>query len=94
MKVIFAPEAVGDLEATIEYIRERDWDAAARLAEWVLEVIDKIADGAFDGPETQLKSGERVRSWPVPPLRVYYQRQAGALHVLRIYHQSRRPLPR
>jgi len=29
-----------------------------------------------------------VRSWPVPPVRVYYQRQSNALWVLRIYHQA------
>ena len=85
---------MGDLKSTVEYIRERNWDAATRLAERVLEAIDKIADGAFDGPETELRSGERVRSWPVPPLRAYYQRKQDALHVLRIYHQSRRPLTR
>ena len=92
MKVIFAPEALADLEATVEFIRERDHDAAARLAERVLDLIDELAADSFDGPETELRSGERVRSWPVPPLRVYYRRKDGALQVLRIYHHARRPL--
>jgi plasmid stabilization system protein ParE len=94
LKVVFSPQALADLEATIGFIRDRDWNAAARLAERVLEVIDRIADRAFEGPEIVLSSGERVRSWPVPPLRVYYQHKEGALQVLRIYHQARGPLVR
>ena len=94
MKVIFAPEALADLEATVAFIRERDWDAAARLAERVLDVIERIAARDFEGGEIVLASGERVRSWPVPPLRVYYQRTDDSLRVLRIYHQARRPLVR
>lgn len=57
-------------------------------------IIDKLAAGDFDGPEQELTSGERVRSWAVPPVRVYYQRQEDALWVLRIYHQARRPIAR
>ena len=94
MKVVFAPEAIADLEATVGFIRERDQDAATRLAARVLEVIDRIAEREFDGPEVVLGSGARVQSWPVPPLRVYYQRKQEAVHVLRIYHQARRPLVR
>ena len=55
-------------------------------------VIDLLADGGLDGPLTKLRSGVEVRSWPVQPLRIFYRRQPDALHILRIYHQSRRPL--
>jgi hypothetical protein len=44
------------------------------------------------GPEQKFRSGELVRSWPVSRLRVYYQRTADTLIVLRVYHQARRPL--
>jgi len=46
--------------------------------------------GELEGPEQRLYDGQMVRSWPVPALRVYYQRLANALRVLRIYHHSRR----
>jgi hypothetical protein len=38
------------------------------------------------------RDGSRVRSWPIPPFRVYYQRRGAELVVLRVYHQARRPL--
>jgi plasmid stabilization system protein ParE len=55
-------------------------------------VIAPLAEGGLDGPLTTLRSGVEVRSWPVPPLRIFYRRKLDGLHVLRIYHQSRRPL--
>jgi plasmid stabilization system protein ParE len=33
-----------------------------------------------------------VRSWPLPPYRIYYRRRDGFLDVMRVYHQARRPL--
>ena len=92
MRVIYAPQAIEDLETYVAYVARSNPDAAARLAQRVLDVIGQLADGAFEGPEQQLRSGERVRSWPVHPLRIYYRRDADALIVLRIYHQARRPI--
>ena len=74
MTIRFAPEAAADLEAAVEFISERDPSAAARVAERVLSMVDRLARGEFEGPEQVLASGERVRSWPVRPLRIYYQR--------------------
>ena len=92
MSVRFAPEAVADLAATLEYISERNPAAARRLADRVLDVIHHIASGDFDGPEQVLSSGEIVRSWPVHPLRFYYQRSGADLEVLRVYHHARQPI--
>ena len=94
MTVIIAPEAVDDLVAAADYIHARNPKAATKLVERVMRAIRRLDEGAFDGPEHSLKSGERVRSWPVPPLRVYYQRVAQHLIVLRIYHQARKPIVR
>lgn len=58
----------------------------------MLRVVEQLAAGDFEGPEQRLRSGRLVRSWPVPPLRVYYQRRADELVVLRVYHHARRPL--
>jgi len=46
------------------------------------------------GPSRCSPTGEVVRSWPVPPVRIYYQRGDDELTVLRIYHQARLPLTR
>ncbi|MCA9604361.1 MAG: hypothetical protein KC619_02130 [Myxococcales bacterium] len=60
----------------------------------MFERVDRLAEGGLDGPEQVLRSGERVRSWPVPPLRIYYQRASDHFSVLRIYHQAREPIAR
>lgn len=94
MKVLFAPQALEDLTATVEYIAQDDPQAAVRLADRVFEIVDRLAEGELDEPEQRLRSGEPVRSWPVPPLRIYYQRAPDNLAVLRIYHQARDPIAR
>lgn len=92
MHVVVAPEALDDLQAAAGYIARDNPAAASRLVDRVFEVIDLLAEGGLDGPLSTLRSGLEVRSWPVPPLRVFYQREPNTLFVVRIYHQSRRPL--
>lgn len=92
MKIRFFAKARADLRATIDYIAERNPHAAEELGESVLAVVERLAVGEFEGPEEHLLSGKAVRSWPVPPLRIYYQRRDDALVVLRIYHHARRPI--
>jgi plasmid stabilization system protein ParE len=92
--IYFAPEAEADLAAVIGYLVDRNPVAASDLGDRIFEVIDKLAEQRFEGPEQTLRSGEVVRSWPVPPVRIYYQRRPGALWVLRIYHQAQTPIAR
>ena len=60
------------------------------------QVIDKLlADldaRAVEGQEKELQSGRVVRYWPIPPLGIYYQRRGDELYIVRIYHQTRRPI--
>jgi len=88
----FAPQAEADFAAVIGYLAERNPVAAQDFAERIFALIDKLAAGDFAGPEQTLSSGETVRSWPVPPVRIYYQRQTDAFWVLRIYHQAQAPI--
>ncbi len=92
MKVVLTGLAVEDLANQLAYIAQRNPDAADRLEARVFSIIDRLAEKEFEGPEQVLRSGEIVRSWPVAPLRVYYQLTADALLVVRVYHQARRPL--
>jgi plasmid stabilization system protein ParE len=95
VKIELAPEAIADLVALVEYLHQRNPQAAARTADGIFAVIDRLAAGAFEGPECELRrSRERVRSWPMRPYRIYYRREADMLVVLRIYHSARRPLTR
>lgn len=92
MKIRIAPKARRDLAARVAFIARDNPLAAARFAANVFKLIDDLAVGAFDGPEQPLRTGEVVRSWPIPPMRIYYQRKPDELLVLRIYHQARRPI--
>jgi plasmid stabilization system protein ParE len=94
LSVRLLPRAVADLDRWIARIRLDNARAAETFAAEVFSTIESLAAGAFEGPETSLHTGQVVRSWPVPPLRIYYQRQNGDLVVLRIYHQGRRPISR
>jgi plasmid stabilization system protein ParE len=79
----FAPQAEADFVTVIGYLAERNPVAAQAFGERILALIDKLAAGDFEGAEQTLVSGEVVRSWPVPPVRIYYQRQADAFWILR-----------
>lgn len=92
MTIYFSPKAETDFAAIIGYLAERNPTAAVELGDRIFTIIDKLARDEFEGPEQTLVSGELVRSWPVPPMRVYYQRQPSAFWVLRIYHQAQRPI--
>lgn len=76
----------------IGYLAERNPIAAQELGERIFALIDKLAAGDFEGPVQMLTSGETVRSWPAPPVRIYDQRHTNAFWVLRIYHQAQPPI--
>lgn len=92
MTVSFAPEAEIDFAAMVDYLADRNPSAAERFATQVFSVIDRLASKELEGPVTTLSSGEAVRSWPVPPVRSYYQRPPSGLWVVRIYHHARAPI--
>jgi plasmid stabilization system protein ParE len=95
VKIVLAPEAVEDLTAAIEYLHQRDPQAAAAMADGVFRAIDRLAGREFEGPECELRRNrERVRTWPARPFRIYYRRDGDSFVVLRIYHSSRRPIAR
>jgi plasmid stabilization system protein ParE len=94
VSISFSPEAEVDLASAIEYLAERNRAAATELGDRVFAVLEKLARGDFEGPQQTLLAGDVVRSWPVPPLRIYYQRRGRALWIVRLYHQARAPITR
>ena len=94
MKVTYTEEAVADIVEAITYLNERSPTAAAKLDADIARCIERLADRQFEGPISRLRSGAVVRSWGVPPFRIYYQRQPDELLILRVYHQRRRPITR
>lgn len=94
MKVTYAEEAIADIVDAIAYLNERNPKAAAKLDADIARCIERLADQEFEGPVSRLRSGAVVRSWGVPPFRIYYQRQPNELLILRVYHQARQPITR
>ena len=94
MKVTYTEEAVADIVQAITYLNERNTTAAAKLDADIARCIERLADREFEGPVSRLRSGAVVRSWSVPPFRIYYQRQPDELLIVRVYHQVRRPITR
>jgi len=94
VNITYAEEAIADILDAIAYLTERNPTAASHLDADLAACIEHLAAGEFEGPLSRLRSGSLVRSWPVPPFRIYYQRQPGELLILRVYHQTRRPIVR
>ena len=94
MKVTYTEEAVADIVEAIAYLNERNPTAAANLDEEITRCIERLADREFEGPMSRLRSGAIVRSWAVPPFRIYYQLLPDELLIVRVYHQARRPYTR
>ena len=67
MRVLFAPEAEQDLNSAVDFLTGRSPAAAARLVAGVRSLVQRLADGDFEGPEQQLRFGETVKSWPLSP---------------------------
>jgi plasmid stabilization system protein ParE len=94
LTVTYTKEAVADIVEAITYLNERNPTAAAKLDADIARCIERLADQEFDGPVSRLRSGAVVRSWSVPPFRIYYQRHPDELLIIRVYHQKRRPIGR
>lgn len=94
MTVVIAPQARVDLAEAYNSVAADDSEAADRLLARVIEVIGLLASKAFVGREVALRDGRRVRTWPIPPYRLYYRERADVFEVVRVYHQSRRPIER
>ncbi|HEX7843245.1 MAG TPA: type II toxin-antitoxin system RelE/ParE family toxin [Kofleriaceae bacterium] len=94
MNIYLSPEAEADFVGVVGYLAERNPTAATELGRRIFAVIDKLARREFDGPEQTLRNGDLVRSWPVPPIRIYYQRRTDALWIVRLYHQAQPPIVR
>jgi plasmid stabilization system protein ParE len=94
LKVIYTSEAIADILDALAWLKERNPAAAQRLAARIAANIERLAGRELDGPVSRLRSGAEVRSWAVPPFRIYYQRHPDELLIVRVYHQARRPIAR
>ena len=94
MNIIWSPEALGDMEAALDYLVEHSPPAAEKLARGIVSLVERLATEPLEGTEHVLENGERVRGWPYAPFRIYYQRTPDGLFIVRVYHQRREPIAR
>jgi plasmid stabilization system protein ParE len=94
LKTTYTENAIADIIEAITYLNERNPTAAANLDAEIARCIERLAAQEFEGPVSRLQSGGLVRSWAVPPFRIYYQRHPAELLIVRVYHQTRRPITR
>jgi plasmid stabilization system protein ParE len=92
VRIRFAKQAARDIDGATAFWLKRRPDVPLSLVDDVMALAERLARGEFDGPEVRLKTGLVVRSWPLPPYRLYYRRRDDALEIMRIYHQARRPM--
>ena len=92
MKIVIAPLAAQDLQEAYEFIARDNKHAADEVLIHIAEVLGLLASGRVCGREVTLTRRRKVRTWSVPPYRIYYRIQRGELQVIRIYHQARRPI--
>jgi plasmid stabilization system protein ParE len=90
--VVWSPEGADDFLTALTYLRSRNRGAAEKLALSVDTALRRLDELPIDGPETELAGGIVVRSWPIPPLRAYYQRRGDDVLVIRLYDQRREPI--
>ena len=96
MNVIFAPQALEDFEAYLAFLdAERGEEVATRERLRVLGVLKHFAALPVMGRRVRLEGHPTpAYRWSLRPFVVYYDRMEDALHVLRLYHASRRPMER
>jgi addiction module RelE/StbE family toxin len=93
VSVLYSPEARADLLHALAYLLQRNPAAARKLQQAVERLVEQLEAHQFDGHADRLNSGQTVRSWPLPPWRLYYQRRPNdVLWIVRFYHQRRQPI--
>ncbi|MBI3098266.1 MAG: type II toxin-antitoxin system RelE/ParE family toxin [Planctomycetes bacterium] len=94
MRIVVSPLAQRDLDEAYRHISLDSPDAADRVLAQITETVGLLASGLVIGSQTTLRDGRRVRSWSMPPYRIYYRVNADELDVVRVYHMARRPIER
>jgi plasmid stabilization system protein ParE len=92
VKIVLSPLAAQDLNEAYEFIANDNKRAADEVLIRITEVLGLLASGRVRGREVKLTRGRKVRTWSLPPYRIYYRIQDDELQVVRIYHQARRPI--
>lgn len=92
MQVRFSLQAEADLREAYDFIAKDNPDAADRVLEAISGAVARLASGSFQGRELRLQDGRKLRTWVIPPYRLFYRIRDDVFEVVRIHHSARRPL--
>ncbi len=90
-KVIWTPRGLETLRSALEYVAERNPDAAARLGSSILKSVGRIEQFPQLGHIFYKLGRDDVREFPVRPYRVFYRvvEQQRVVYVLTVWHGAR-----
>lgn len=90
MKILWSPQARADLVAVRAFIAEDNREASKRVALHIVSIIETVlAENPHIGRAGRV-SGTREFVVSKTPFVIPYRMERDILHVLRIYHASRR----
>jgi len=90
-KIIWSQTAVEDLKGIVQYIALDDPNAAANLAERIIQRIESASKLPFSNRAVPEKAEESIREAILKPYRLIYQVDSdrSVIHILRIWHAAR-----
>lgn len=90
-QIIWTQTAVEDLKEIVQYIALDNPDAAAKLAERIINCIENASILPFSNRSVPEKKEESIRESILKPYRIIYQAdlKRNVIHILRIWHAAR-----
>ena len=90
-KVIWTPRSLETLRSALEYVAERNPDAAARLGAAILKAVGRLEQFPQLGHIFYKLGRDDVREIAVRPYRIFYRvvEQQRVVYVLTVWHGAR-----
>lgn len=90
-QIVWSQTAAEDLKGIVQYIALDDPDAAAKLADRIIQRIETASEFPFSNRTVPEKSQESIREAILKPYRIIYYVDAdrSVIHILRIWHAAR-----
>jgi len=89
-QIIWSHTAVEDLKGIVQYIALDDPDAAAKLADRMIQRLETASKLPFSNRIVPEKAEEPIRETILKPYRLIYQVDSNhnVIHILRIWHAA------
>ena len=90
-QIIWSQTSVEDLKGIVDYIALDDPDAAAKLADRIIQRLETTSELPFSNRSVPEKGVDSIREAILKPYRLIYQVDANhrVIHILRIWHAAR-----